>query len=361
MKFKRSDMGLYYHDIEWGFKCKPGDKPQERKDTDKDDGNKMIFVQSVKDNLEGFKAREIKDAKKAKRLMEIIGYPTYDDLETIVRFGQIKNNPVQVQDVQNARKIWKKSVHKVRGTMVRKAPEQVKEDNDKIPIPKQIEQALEKLVLCGDIFFVDGIPFLLTVTRKIGFMMIEMLQNRKLNESILPTLQRMIRAYVKRGAQVKVLMTDNEFESIGSTLEEENGVRLNISSANEHVPEVERNIRYIKEGTRTEKMSLPYKIMPNLLTIAIVKHIVYWLNTRIRKMGISRVYSPRTIITNTLPDYKVRCRLPVGGYCEVHDDPKPTNSTISRTTPAIVLEPVGNYQGGYRFYVSQYRTGPYKV
>ena len=80
-----------------------------------------------------------------------------------------------------------------------------------------------------------------------------------------------------------------------------------------------------------------------------MKHIVFWINTRPRKEGLSDVYSPRAILTETMPDYQVRCKLQVGTYCEVHDDPTPTNSTLTRSLPAIALEPVGNFQGGYKF------------
>jgi hypothetical protein len=43
------------------------------------------------------------------------------------------------------------------------------------------------------------------------------------------------------------------------------------------------------------------------------------------------------------------CKSPFGSYCEVHDDPAPTNTMVTCSTPAIMLGPTGNLQGTYKF------------
>ncbi len=47
--------------------------------------------------------------------------------------------------------------------------------------------------------------------------------------------------------------------------------------------------------------------------------------------------------------YNTECGAVVGTYCEVHDEPAPTNTMVTRSTPAIVLGPTGNLQGTYKF------------
>ena len=42
---------------------------------------------------------------------------------------------------------------------------------------------------------------------------------------------------------------------------------------------------------------------------------------------------------------KNHCRVLPGSYCEVHDKPNPTNTTVSRTHEGIALGPTGNVQG----------------
>ena len=49
-------------------------------------------------------------------------------------------------------------------------------------------------------------------------------------------------------------------------------------------------------------------------------------------------------------DVKNHCRVLPGSYCEVHDKPNPSNTTISRTHEGISLGPTGNLQGSVRFY-----------
>ena len=40
----------------------------------------------------------------------------------------------------------------------------------------------------------------------------------------------------------------------------------------------------------------------------------------------------------------------VGTYCEVHDEPDPSNTMTTRTNESIALEPTGNLNGTYKFF-----------
>ena len=40
-----------------------------------------------------------------------------------------------------------------------------------------------------------------------------------------------------------------------------------------------------------------------------------------------------------------------GEYCEVHDEPDPTNTQVPRTHEALALGPTGNSQGTVKFSV----------
>jgi hypothetical protein len=86
------------------------------------------------------------------------------------------------------------------------------------------------------------------------------------------------------------------------------------------------------------------------MKIEILYFIALWLNAFLAKNGISAVYSPREMIIRWKMDYKKHCRVEVGTYCEVHDEPSPSNSTVSRTHDGIALGPTGNLQGSVKFY-----------
>ena len=72
---------------------------------------------------------------------------------------------------------------------------------------------------------------------------------------------------------------------------------------------------------------MPFKKLPRQVIKAAVGHIAMWLNAFPVHTGVSRIYSPRTILTGTTVSQGLHCRLPFGSYAEVHDDPRPTNDT----------------------------------
>jgi len=64
---------------------------------------------------------------------------------------------------------------------------------------------------------------------------------------------------------------------------------------------------------------------------------------------VSETLSPREIVYRHKLDFAKHCKSPFGRYYEVHDEPAPTNTMVTRSTPAIVLGPTGNLQGTYKF------------
>jgi hypothetical protein len=78
--------------------------------------------------------------------------------------------------------------------------------------------------------------------------------------------------------------------------------------------------------------------------------IVLWLNAFPIKSGTSGTYSPRELILRWRLDYKKHCRVLPETYCEVHDEPVPTNTMAWRTHECIALGPTGNLQGSVKFY-----------
>jgi hypothetical protein len=91
--------------------------------------------------------------------------------------------------------------------------------------------------------------------------------------------------------------------------------------------------------------------MPRLILIELIYHVVLWLNAfPLKNSGVSANLSPHELVIRHKLDFVKHCRAQFGSYCEVHDEPIPTNSMISRTTHAIVLGPTGNLQGTYKFF-----------
>ena len=64
---------------------------------------------------------------------------------------------------------------------------------------------------------------------------------------------------------------------------------------------------------------------------------------------MSPVFGPLTLVTGVQPDATLHCRISFGAYCEVNDEPNPSNTEKSRTTPCLALGPHDLHHGSYWF------------
>jgi hypothetical protein len=87
-------------------------------------------------------------------------------------------------------------------------------------------------------------------------------------------------------------MADHEFEPLRAW-----HPTLNTTAANEHVSEIERHIRTIKDSTRSTYRMLPFRHLPRIVLIHLIKNAVFWLNALPTNDGITRTYSPRYVMT----------------------------------------------------------------
>jgi hypothetical protein len=97
------------------------------------------------------------------------------------------------------------------------------------------------------------------------------------------------------------------------------GHRHRHASEDEHVPEVERCIRTVKERTRCTYQSTGFERYPPKLIIEMVFLSVFWLNAFPHKHGVSQTISPRTIVTGKHIDYKIHCKVEYEQYVQTHE------------------------------------------
>jgi hypothetical protein len=145
---------------------------------------------------------------------------------------------------------------------------------------------------------------------------------------------------------IHTILADNEFQALRQDIEEL-GVNVHVVTKEEHVPEVERQNRVIKERARAIVQTLPYKTLPKKIRIALIYYVIFWLNN-IPKEG-QRLSPKEMIMGMQVLDSKALCKLPFGAYVQVHDDSPTTNTMEPRTTGGINLGP-SNMQGGHKFY-----------
>ena len=131
-------------------------------------------------------------------------------------------------------------------------------------------------------------------------------------------------------------MADPEFKPLRTAFPQ-----LNTCGADEHVPEIKRFIRTVKDHVRSVYHSLPYRYIPRLLLVHLVKAAVFWLNAFPHRDGISD-HSPRYIMTGHTLNFQRHARLELGAYVQTHEE-------HDNFLGAICLGPTGNQQGGHWF------------
>jgi hypothetical protein len=151
--------------------------------------------------------------------------------------------------------------------------------------------------------YVNGIPFLLTISRNLKFGTIEALPNR-LEATLIAGLVSMVRVYKKRGFSVSLGLMDGEFDTprIWESLAGK-GVALDSTGRDKHVGDIECYVRTVKERMRATYNTLPFTHMPPHLVIEMAKQAVFWLHSFPRVDGVSDHMSPREIMTGQRLDY----------------------------------------------------------
>ena len=166
------------------------------------------------------------------------------------------------------------------------------------------------------------------------------------NKTIVQHFKVVIGTYALRGFHVTIILADNQFESMRGELADL-GATVNIVSRDEHVPEIERFNRTIKDRVRSAWNILPFEYKPPIMTIELVYNVVFWRNMFALKGGISATQSPSELILNRKLDFNAHCRVEFGDYVQTHEEHD--NSMGPRTVGAIATRPTGNSQGGYYF------------
>ena len=152
--------------------------------------------------------------------------------------------------------------------------------------------------------FVNSLPFFVTTSRNIKFNTVEYMINMS-RTNIYKCIESVIQLYNKRGFIINTVLGDEQFDVISQPLQENYNINFNPASAFEHIGDIERMIRTIKERIRAAMSSYPWKkAIPKLITKETVKHIVKMINAFPPKSGITTRLSPRNIVTGKSLNYK---------------------------------------------------------
>jgi hypothetical protein len=291
MKFREYKSGLYYYDV---ADNSTAPNPTSSKLND------YLFLLIVDGNKASFTRREVEGADKARALYRKIRPPSEKYFNEILDNQWIRNCPLTSDNAKQAVQIYGPAINVLKGKNVKKQNKGIK-NYQPIQIPAPIIEKYRDLRIFMDIFFVNGTPFFHTISQWIKFRTVTAIENRS-KHTLLNEAQAVINLYETRGFNVTRLEADREFTCITNNVLP---INLNIADADDHVHEVERSVRTIKERVRcTAVQGLPFRRIPKMMTRGIVEGAHKSLNQFPAKNGASDILSPLTIMTGRpRPDY----------------------------------------------------------
>lgn len=312
-------------------------------DTSSTDVTKHNMLETVEEIKEHFSARQIQRAKNARRFIHALGMPTLEDAKRILKMNTIQDCKITTEDINLCKKVFGEDMSSLKGKTTRQKPNPVVQNT--VEIPPELMNDQRNIELCVDTMYWNELPFFVTVAKNLQYRTAEFMTSLKAEE-YQTKLTNVVRLYKSGGFNVTMINADPEFKPLREYLMDAHGIKVNFASAKEHVPEIERSIRTIKERVRSIFYSLPFKAITKLMIKYLVCTAVEKLNYVPAKHGISQYYSPREIVLKQKLRYD-QCQIPIFQFVQAHDEPHPSNSSAPRTLDCIYLKPTYNAQGGH--------------
>ena len=119
VKFTRSNCGMYFHNLI---------------------EQQIVLLNTVKENELGYTKQQIEQARRARNLYGMIGYPSVMDYKNSVKHNLINNCPITVKDIEAAEKIYGPDIAELKGKTVRKQP--MKVNTEIIAVPKKLRDCI---------------------------------------------------------------------------------------------------------------------------------------------------------------------------------------------------------------------------
>ena len=251
------------------------------------------MVNTVATNKSKYTNADYLMAIAAHKLQVKIGNPSTRDFITIVTNNMLPNCPITKADILTAEHIFGRDVGSIKGKTVRHPPCHVSTYTE--PLPRDILDQYWNVTVAGDVMFVNGLPFLVTISCNIHFGMVEARKDTK-GPTLVKGIKYVCDIYKQGSFKVDLILMDGQFEPLQGDIPSL-GLCLNDVAVDEHVGEAERYIWTIKERCQSACNVLPFKKIPGCMVIEMVRQAAFWPNAFPRKKGVSLTLSPRTIVT----------------------------------------------------------------
>lgn len=123
----------------------------------------------------------------------------------------IKNCPVTIEDVNIAEKIWGPDISYLKGKTMRSKPTPTQKDE--IKIPREIYNKHNKITLCIDTIYINGIRFLIAIAYPIYYCQCKPVENGSL-DAYYEALNKIIRVLNMGGFTIDAIECNGEYKSL---------------------------------------------------------------------------------------------------------------------------------------------------
>jgi hypothetical protein len=145
----------------------------------------------------------------ARKIQDMIGRPSDCNFIHLVENNLLKDCPITRQDITAVNNIFGPYLRSLKGKKIRRSERHVKAVH--YEIPQYGMEQYRDVTLCTDIMFVNGIPFLMTISRDVKFGTAKALTSRS-KKFILSGIKNVCCIYAYRGFRITAAHGDGEYK-----------------------------------------------------------------------------------------------------------------------------------------------------
>ena len=224
------------------------------------------MVLMVSEQAKRYTKRQIAQAKAACRLQNIIMHPGNTEFASVA-IKHLPNCSIMRQDIIVAHNIFGPNLGSLKGKTLKTT---VPCSNNIVePVPSKILSRHWDVHLSIDIMFIDKIPFFLTTSHNLHFGTVEALENRQIDTDS-SALSTVVKQYSHHGFYVAVINANPEFVELSGDFP-----AITPCTQGDHVPVVECYVRTVKDRVQSAYCLLPFRCVPCLIVVRLVKNAVF--------------------------------------------------------------------------------------
>ena len=190
-----------------------------------------------------------------------------------------------------------------------------------VSIPHELRDTQCDVCLCIDIMYINGMPFLTTISKNIKYRTAMWLVDCTA-PAIASLVESVLKLYQWASFQVTEVCADHESKPVIQILQaSRSSFMTNLTNTQEHVPEAECNNCILTEHICTTYHGIPCKMIPQTVICYMVMETATKLNYFPTKGGCSNYFSLREILYHVKLYYKKHCSMPLLSYVLTHDEP----------------------------------------